>query len=296
MLLDVSARWRDYSTGGQIKLEVSVRESISLRIRKPCTHNICNESLSKKPRLSYGYAGVLFVVSAGNIQNALEIEGISLGDFENISIQERQNPIRISQREQCHERTLSSPSEALNVLTVGAASQDLGSSIQNVPTRTAEICQPGEFLPAISSGVGPFKCIKPDLIATGRHHEIAPWTKDDTLELRVVQETARTGSSVVWINEGVLSRSRGTSYAAALVTRFLINVPAALTEEDGPYDEHELSRIDLALLTRALAINGSVWPKTADTFYEQSVLGTMGTATNRLQRKWRAISAMTFWA
>ena len=28
---------------------VSVRESISLRIRKPCTHNICNESLSKKP-------------------------------------------------------------------------------------------------------------------------------------------------------------------------------------------------------------------------------------------------------
>ena len=29
--------------------KVSVRESISLRIRKPCTHNICNESLSKNP-------------------------------------------------------------------------------------------------------------------------------------------------------------------------------------------------------------------------------------------------------
>ena len=38
---------------------VSVRESISLRIHKPCTHNICNESLSKKPGLSYGYDGTL---------------------------------------------------------------------------------------------------------------------------------------------------------------------------------------------------------------------------------------------
>ena len=38
-----------------LKTVVSVQESISLRIRKPCTHNICNESLSKKTGLSYRY-------------------------------------------------------------------------------------------------------------------------------------------------------------------------------------------------------------------------------------------------
>ena len=58
-------------------------------------------------------------------------------------------------------------------------------------------------------------------------------------------------------------RARGTSCAAALTTRAVLNAAAELTGEDGPYAGQELSRRDLALLTRALAVNASRWPEAA---------------------------------
>ena len=217
-------------------------------------------------------AGVLFVVSAGNIDGDLEIRDITLGNFESIPVSERQSLVRAAQRRQRHERTLLSPSEALNVLTIGAASLDSDSSAMDVSPRTVEICQPGEILPAISSGtgLGPFRCIKPDLIATGGHHEFKAWPSGNALKLRLVRQAMRTGLTVARVSEGrpTHSRTRGTSCAAALVTRYLINAAAALTEEGGPYDGSDLSRIELALLTRALAVNGATWPEAADAFYE----------------------------
>lgn len=142
--------------------------------------------------------GVLFVVSAGNILGDLEIEDMTSIDFENFSISDRQSLVRTAQRRQRHERTLLSPSEALNVLTIGAASLDSDPSTTGVTPRTVEICQPGEILPAISTGtgLGPFRCIKPDLIATGGQHEIKLLPKGHALGLRVVQETTQTGLTV----------------------------------------------------------------------------------------------------
>ena len=79
----------------------------------------------------------------------------------------------------------------------------------------------------------------------------------------------RTGLTVATTGLGssAQSRSRGTSCAAALVTRSLVNTAAALTEDGGPYEGLELSRNDLALLTRALAVNAARWPEAAKTFY-----------------------------
>ena len=217
-------------------------------------------------------AGVLFVVSAGNIDGDLEIRDITLGNFESIPVSERQSFVRAAQRRQRHERTLLSPSEALNVLTIGAASLDPAPSATNLTPRTVEICQPGEILPAISTGtgLGPFRCIKPDLIATGGHHEVKALPRGDALKLRLVRQTMRTGLTVARVSKGrsTHSRARGTSCATALVTRFLSNAAVALTEEDGPYNGYKLSRIDLALLTRALAVNGARWPEAVKTFYE----------------------------
>ncbi|MDE2645493.1 MAG: S8 family serine peptidase [Bacteroidota bacterium] len=216
--------------------------------------------------------GVLFVVSAGNVQDDLTIRNTNSINFENFPISERQRLVRTAQRLQRHKRTLLSPSEALNVLTIGAASLDMDPSAMGVTPRTVEICQPGEILPAMSSaiGPGPFRCIKPDLIAIGGHHEITPLPGGNALRLRVVQETNRTGLTVAGVTQGNLShsRSRGTSCAGALVTRSLVNAAAALTEEGGPYEGQELSRTDLALLTRALAVSGARLPETAETFYQ----------------------------
>lgn len=216
-------------------------------------------------------AGILFVVAAGNVQHALEIGNMTLSGFERLSVAQRLDHVRAAQRFRRHERTLLAPSEALNVLTVGAASLDLSSAAMNTTRDTIEIREDGEVLPAISTalGLGPFQCIKPDLIGTGGHHKIRAFPGGDTLKLRVVPEN-RTGLTVARVRNGVpaQARSNGTSCAAALVTRSLINAAVALTEDDGPYEGRDLSRIDLALLTRALAVNGARWPETAESFYQ----------------------------
>ena len=76
-------------------------------------------------------AGVLFVVSAGNVQEDLLLLNSKYSKFVDLAISERQDLIRIAQRGQRYQRTLLSPSEALNVLTVGAASMDSDQSAKN---------------------------------------------------------------------------------------------------------------------------------------------------------------------
>ena len=216
-------------------------------------------------------AGILFVVSAGNIQHDLQIPDMTLVGFEDLSVPERQGLIRTAQRLHRHERTLLAPSEALNALTVGAASLDLAPPAMDAAPGTVEIHADGEILPAISTGLGlgPFRAIKPDLIGIGGHHEIRAMPGGDSLRLRTVPQSVRTGLTVAAASLGVSaqSRSRGTSCAAALVTRSLLNAAAALTEEGGPYEGRELSRNDLALLTRVLAVNAARWPEGAKTLY-----------------------------
>ena len=218
-----------------------------------------------------GEAGILFVVSAGNVPHDLEIPDTTLSGFESLSVPDRQDLVRAAQVQHRHERTLLAPSEALNALTVGAASLDLAPPLMDAAPGTVEIHGNGETLPAISSGfgLGPFRAIKPDLIAAGGHHEIRGHPAGGSLRLRAVPQSIRTGLTVATAGLGVTarSRSRGTSCAAALVTRSLLNAAAALTEEGGPFEGLELSRTDVALLTRALAVNAARWPEAAKTLY-----------------------------
>ncbi len=216
-------------------------------------------------------AGILFVVSAGNVQQDLHIPDMTVSGFESLSLPERREHVRAAQRRHRYERTLLAPSEALNVLTVGAASLDLRPAFMAVAPGVIEGQADGDILPAISSalGLGPFRTIKPDLIGIGGHQEVQAVPAGDGLRLRTVPRSVRTGLTVATAGIGASpqSRSRGTSCAAALVTRSLLNAAATLTEEGGPYEGMEISRNDLALLTRALAINASRWPKAAEELY-----------------------------
>ena len=49
----------------------------------------------------------------------------------------------------------------------------------------------------------------------------------------------------------------------------MLNAAAELTGEDGPFAGQELPRRDLALLTRALAVNASRWPEAAHARYRE---------------------------
>ena len=221
-------------------------------------------------------AGVLFVVSTGNILQDLIIPDITLVAFEGMSLEDRQGLVMEAQRNSRHERTLLAPSEALNALTVGAASVDLAAA--NWEPRPGEVAiqEEEEETAAISTahGLGPFRSIKPDLLATGGRHDFRALAAGGDLRLRIIRETGRTGLFVASPRDGTgeRERARGTSCAAALTTRSVLNAAAALTEEDGPYEGQELSRRDLALLTRALAVNASRWPERAHALYRTECL------------------------
>ena len=218
-------------------------------------------------------AGVLFVVSAGNVGHDLEIPDTTLREFENLSLPERQEVVRTALGRERHERTLLAPGESLNALTVGAVSVDPVPHDMDATPLAVEVHPDGEMVPAISTGLGlgPFRAIKPDLIGTGGHHEIRALPFGPSLRLRVVHHSVRSGLKVAAAGPGnsSQSRSRGTSCATALVTRSLLNSAAALTDEGGPFEGIELSRNDLALLTRVLAVNATRWPEGADALYAE---------------------------
>ena len=222
-------------------------------------------------------AGVLFVVSAGNVSEPLALPGIRQIDFEDASIAERKDMLREAQRNLRHRRTLLAPGEALNVLTVGATSQDAVEQTGPPTPNTVDVQDVGEAFPALSSaiGLGPFKSIKPDLLNVGGLHDIRMAPGGNELRLHPVHETSRSGLSVAGASTGRRGRvrSRGTSCAAALTTRSILTAAAALTSEDGPYAGQELPRQDLALLTRALAVNAAQWSNQARAVYDAENTG-----------------------
>lgn len=216
--------------------------------------------------------GILFVVSAGNVGEPLRLVGVTLTKFEDASISERKRWVRKAQVSQRYRRRVMAPAESLNALTVGAVSQDLAESTHVAPQLHA-IQEAEDIIVAFSSacGPGPLMAVKPDLINAGGLHG-AHWSMGhDGLGLQPVPNTPYGGLHVASASgiHGNCTRTRGTSCAAALTTRSILQAAAALTEAGGPYDGQELPRRDLALLTRALAVNAARWPAAAENAFHE---------------------------
>ncbi len=178
-------------------------------------------------------AGILFVISSGNILDDLTIPNMTMSEFEDATLQDRQTLVRNALRHQRHMRTLLAPAEAMNGLTVSAVSMDLSPPVLPAPYGTVELHDDGDVVPAIYSviGLGPFRSIKPDIVVPGGHHDIRLHPMGDDLKLHVARQSYRTGLNVAAARGGgaSIARSRGTSCATALMTRFALNAAAALT-------------------------------------------------------------------
>ena len=212
--------------------------------------------------------GVLFVVSAGNVDDLATLDG-GCEAFEGPDCDARRLAVQAYMRDSAYSRTLLSPAEALNAITVGALSAD---AIDRQPPSQAGIVtlEGGtQCLPQITSavGLGPHRAIKPDVLNIGGRQELALLPKGEETILRPLQESQRTGlrGAAPTPNGGSDGHAlqRGTSAAAALTTRALLQAAEALTKDDGPYAGQELPRQDVALATRALAVNAALWPDEA---------------------------------
>lgn len=219
--------------------------------------------------------GILFVISAGNIGESLIVPGMSAVEFEDADVDERRAGVRAAMRASAYERTLLAPADALNAVSVGAISKDLNG--QTPPAQAGIMALEGdaENLPQVTSalGLGPQRAIKPDLLEVGGRLEVRVHPNGNDASLRPLESSERTGLVAASPRGGAnaTQKSLGTSAAAALTTRAVLQSAEALTADDGPYEGQELPRRTLALLTRALALNAARWPDDARHLYDEEM-------------------------
>jgi hypothetical protein len=220
--------------------------------------------------------GILFHVSAGNVAEDLAIPNMTTTAFEDATPEERRAHIETAQRNARHRRTLMAPAEAMNVVTVGAASLDETAPTSPVQAGVVPVHEDGEITPALSSaiGLGAFRSIKPDFLALSGEHEVRATPGADHVRLNVLAQTQRTGLNVATVQRGNPStyRARGTSCANAMASRASLFAVSALSEIDGPFDGVDLTTRDQALITKALSVNASRWPEAAITRYQREMV------------------------
>ncbi|MBP2464784.1 hypothetical protein JOH52_000805 [Sinorhizobium meliloti] len=214
--------------------------------------------------LSWRYR-VLFLVSAGNITDRLKVEGYAnWTDFEAANAEDREKAVFASLNAQKSQRTLLSPAESMNALTIGAA--HAGSAFNGgFPAGRIDPFT-AEGVPNIISamGLGFKKVVKPELLfsggrapvqmaATGGELVVMPVRAGaQHFGLKVARPSAAGGTSFedfTW----------GTSAATALATRAAHRIHDVLLDGDGGSHHADVTTNELPLLLKALMVHGAQW-------------------------------------
>jgi len=214
--------------------------------------------------LAYRYR-ILFLVSAGNVRDVLSLPGYtSWNDFESASVEERERAVLEAVNENKAHRTLFSPAEAMNVITVGAAHRD------GAPVRAAAMAVDpisAGNLPNVSSAVGlGFKrVVKPDILLDGGREYVRFVGTNPNLQIRPVSVSGRAFGLLAAASDPAgadLSRTAltwGTSGATALATRAGHRIFDALMDRDGGSFLADTPEQYHALLVKTLLVHGAAW-------------------------------------
>ena len=211
--------------------------------------------------------GILFLVSAGNVEGPLRIEGFSGWiEFEDANAADRERAVLMALSDQKAFRTLFSPAEALNPITVGAMHDDAvvgprgAASVDPYATRE---------LPNVSSalGLGHRKVVKPDILLPGGREHVRFQAAGQ--ELVVVPESGgRSGLKAAAPdaagNRGRMALSMGTSAATALATRSAHLIFDALMDRDGGSMHADLDPGFRAVVVKALLVHRAKWGSRAE--------------------------------
>lgn len=208
---------------------------------------------------------LLFLVSAGNILDSLSLpEFPNWSTFETASPEARERALYTALDASKATRTLLSPAEAMNVLTIGAAHRDAVPTGRAVANGMDAINSPN--LPNLSSalGLGFRKVIKPDLLADGGREYVLLESTAPHLHVKPAVQTGRAFGLRTAAPDplGDLSRTAltwGTSAATALATRAGHLVLDALMDEDGGSMLVDTPNEYFPLIVKALLVHGSAW-------------------------------------
>ena len=216
--------------------------------------------------------GVLFLVSAGNIKRPLRIDGFETwSEFEDANPEDREREVLLALSDQKAFRTLLSPAEALNPITVGAMHDDAVNS-----PRGAGAVDPYEArdLPNVTSslGLGHRKVVKPDILLPGGREHLQFRASGEALDV-VPESGIRSGLRAASPDPaGNLDRTSlkmGTSVATAMATRTAHLIYDALMDGDGGSMHADLDPNFHAVVVKAMLIHRANWGSRA-AFFDNS--------------------------
>ena len=183
--------------------------------------------------------GILFLVSAGNVTDPLPVPAFSgLTDLEQDSPADRERAVFEALARQQSRRTLLSPAEALNVITVGAWHEDAVDAANRPSSLVFAPYEEDDPGPNVTSalGLGHRKAIKPDIFMPGGRELFSPVTGGAGLRVRPAKPGRFFGlKAAIPDADGRLDQeglTMGTSAATALATRDAHRLFDALMDED----------------------------------------------------------------
>ena len=222
-----------------------------------------NQALSPLARLldwlAWRYK-VLFVVSAGNYDGAIEL--LPVHEPEYLLPDGIQEQVIRTVAADTRNRRLLSPAEAVNALTVASIHED--ASTGSPPPRWNDpYISTGLPSPINAQGMGYRRGIKPDVLAAGGRIVVREALAGGTT-LEIYKQTLPPGQRVASPgadpgDRGAVRHSRGTSNATALVSRacgLLYDVMDELRQEPGGEIVDSLPR---AVWLKALVAHGAAW-------------------------------------
>ena len=204
--------------------------------------------------------GILFLVSAGNVYRPLPLDGFSdWTTLEGASAEQRESAVLQALSDEKAYRTLLSPAEALNIVTVGALHED---SLHGPRGAMAVDPYRDGNLPNISSalGLGHRKVVKPDFHLPGGREHIRFQSGGGPLN---VVPGGRYGLAAACPDPvGNLDRVKpigGTSAATALATRAAHRLFEALMDVAGGSMLANMEPRFYAVVIKALLVHRAKW-------------------------------------
>lgn len=224
---------------------------------------------------------VLFIVSTGNIFDGLEVTDFAdIPAFRSAKFEVRRDAIFRAIERRKHHRTMLSPAESINSLTVGACHHD--ASAEPIPPAATDPFGATRMV-NLGSGLGPgiSGAVKPDLILPGGRQAARPFMGSSFQVFG--QEIAQLGQRSAAPDRfggriDLTHRSTGTSNAAALATRAGVQVLDSIEDLFLP-ETQGLTECKPAIV-RCLLAHGCGWGD-AGTLLESICSPTGGNSWNK---------------
>ena len=209
---------------------------------------------------------VLFLVSGGNVSAPLEIPGFTnWSTFEAASPDDREREVLRALNTAKHGRTILSPAESLNALTVGAHHDD------KVTTRIGGQNAVDPFadssLPNISSGLGLGfrRMIKPEVYFPGGREYVRMVSSGNRLNVNVGAPQRLYGLKAAAPDPSGQGRldytalCNGTSSATALATRSAHRIFDAMMDRNGGSNLADMDPGFYAVVVKSLLVHSARW-------------------------------------